>query len=327
MTRRHIMRATVCALVLALACVPLNAAADGTPVDALADEPAFAAPLYVEANTDAAVAERRLRAAGQTVQADRIRQIASQPTAVWLGDWWSEALMRSVIRRHVAAASAQGASLVFVTYAVPNRDCGGHSAGGTEYSEYLAWNRVVAEELTGTSAVVLVEPDSLSLLSSAKCAGEAELRLPLISQAVDILDAAGLTVYLDGGNSRWLTPAVQADWLKRAGIARAEGFYTNVSNFVATQLEADYAGKVSSRVGWKHYVIDVSRNGPGWQGGWCNPAGAALGVNPKIADGTTKLDALLWVKHPGASDGPCNGGPAAGAWFESYALSLVTNRR
>jgi endoglucanase len=110
------------------------------------------------------------------------------------------------------------------------------------------------------------------------------------------------------------------------GIARATGFYTNVSNFYPVQRESDYAGKVSSRVGWKHYVIDVSRNGRGWTGTWCNPSGAGLGQDPRSVPGSTKLDALLWVKHPGASDGPCNGGPAAGAWWEEYALALVANR-
>ena len=39
------------------------------------------------------------------------------------------------------------------------------------------------------------------------------------------------------------------------------------------------------------------------------------------------LDALLWVKLPGESDGTCNGGPAAGAWFPSMALELARNAK
>jgi hypothetical protein len=42
------------------------------------------------------------------------------------------------------------------------------------------------------------------------------------------------------------------------------------------------------------------------------------------ADGTA-LDALLWVKTPGASDGTCAGAPAAGKWYSAYAQSLVAN--
>lgn len=299
----------------------------GTPVSsATAADTPFPGPLYLEANTDAAKAEVRLRAQGDVASANAMAQIASQPTAVWLGNWWSDDLMRTIIRRHIAAAAKQGATLVFVTYAIPFRDCGGHSGGGTTYDAYLDWNRVVADELEGTGAVVLVEPDSLSSLAAAKCATEVAVRPPLIKQAVEILADAGLVTYLDGGNSNWLGPAAQAEWLKKAGIERAAGFFTNVSNFHPVQAESDYAGKLSSRVGWKHYVIDVSRNGAGSSGQWCNPLDAALGVNPRATPGTTKLDALLWVKHPGVSDGPCNGGPAAGVWWDQYALSLVANR-
>ncbi|GAB3606797.1 glycoside hydrolase family 6 protein [Conyzicola nivalis] len=298
----------------------------GAPTSATAADPVFPGPIYLEANTDAAKADARLRAQGDVASADAMAVIAAQPTAVWLGNWWSDELMRTIIRRHVAAAAKQGATLVFVTYAIPFRDCGGHSGGGTTYDAYLDWNRVIADELEGTRAVVLIEPDSLSSLAAPKCASEVAVRPPLIRQAVDILADAGLVTYLDGGNSNWLGPAAQAEWLKKAGIARANGFFTNVSNFHPVQQESDYAGKLSARVNWKHYVIDVSRNGAGANGEWCNPLGAALGVNPRATPGTTKLDALLWVKHPGVSDGPCNGGPAAGVWWDRYAVSLVTNR-
>ena len=31
----------------------------------------------------------------------------------------------------------------------------------------------------------------------------------------------------------------------------------------------------------------------------------------------------LWIKTPGESDGECHGGPAAGAWWPTYALGLA----
>lgn len=291
------------------------------------DDTVFGDRLYVDPYSDARRVADQLAASGDTTTAALIEQIANQPTAVWLGDWYSPTLLLSVIQRHLRASAAQGATPVFVTYAVPDRDCGGYSAGGFTAEQYLDWNHRVADALAGSRAVVLIEPDSLTMLSSAKCAGVAETRLPLIRSAVGILNAAGLTTYLDGGNARWLSPDAQAVYLKAAGIAEAHGFFTNVSNFDATQTERDYAGKVSSRVGWKHFVIDVSRNGNGWTGTWCNPPGAALGQNPLITESaTSKLDALLWVKHPGASDGPCNGGPPAGAWYQSAAEALVLGR-
>jgi endoglucanase len=39
--------------------------------------------------------------------------------------------------------------------------------------------------------------------------------------------------------------------------------------------------------------------------------------------GSALLDALLWIKAPGESDGSCAGGPAAGVWWPAYALGLA----
>jgi len=37
------------------------------------------------------------------------------------------------------------------------------------------------------------------------------------------------------------------------------------------------------------------------------------------------IDAYLWIKRPGESDGTCNGGPAAGGWWIAGALELARN--
>lgn len=73
-------------------------------------------------------------------------------------------------------------------------------------------------------------------------------------------------------------------------------------------------------------MLDTSRNGlgpaPGAQ--WGNPPGRALGPSPRTA-GTADpiIDAYLWIKHPGESDGACNGGPSAGTFWADYALGLA----
>lgn len=100
-----------------------------------------------------------------------------------------------------------------------------------------------------------------------------------------------------------------------------------------------------------HFVIDTSRNGQGpWQPpagvypdaqDWCNPPDRGLGLRPTADTGIPLLDAYLWVKIPGASDGECTRGlgpggetvdpewglidPPAGAWFPEMALELVHN--
>ncbi len=40
------------------------------------------------------------------------------------------------------------------------------------------------------------------------------------------------------------------------------------------------------------------------------------------ARGPAGIDAYLWIKDPGASDGPCHGGPAAGRYWPQYAVDL-----
>jgi endoglucanase len=35
------------------------------------------------------------------------------------------------------------------------------------------------------------------------------------------------------------------------------------------------------------------------------------------------VDAFLWIKQPGESDGTCNGGPKAGSWWNDIAVELA----
>lgn len=77
-------------------------------------------------------------------------------------------------------------------------------------------------------------------------------------------------------------------------------------------------------------MIDTSRNGSGPYGSarnnqdWCNPPGRTLGATPTTHTASPLVDAYLWVKEPGTSDGSCRpGDPRAGAWWPEYALELV----
>ena len=140
-----------------------------------------------------------------------------------------------------------------------------------------------------------------------------------------------------------------------------------------------YAQNMGNAVASTHFVVDTSRNGQGPNnmqgyanapydqpasvigtlagGNWCNPPGSGLGLRPTTSTGVPLLDAYLWVKTPGQSDGQCDsaGGvrawdysaytqpgwpttapaqaqfdplwgiddPAAGAWFGAQALQLA----
>jgi endoglucanase len=163
-----------------------------------------------------------------------------------------------------------------------------------------------------------------------------------------------------------------ASRLLRGGIDRATGFFLDVSNFRSTPDLVAYGTRLS-RCLWlrehtvatncadpdlaavkvyplllTHFVLDTSRNGQGpWvppagvysdPQDWCNPPGRGLGLRPATHTGTPLVDAYLWVKRPGESDGSCTRGtpgpedpvygavdPPAGQWWPEYALGLVAH--
>jgi endoglucanase len=109
--------------------------------------------------------------------------------------------------------------------------------------------------------------------------------------------------------------------------------------------------RYADTTGATHFVVDTSRNGQGpwrfststWPDGnaaqdWCNPPDRGVGLRPTANTGNPLVDAYLWIKIPGASDGQCTRStpgptdpvrgvvdPAAGAWFPGMALELVHN--
>ena len=316
----------VAAITVAQPSVAQPAAARTVAIDSATPAQLYPGGLYVDDGTLPVRALRAAEAEGRTADALRLRAIASQSVALWLTSSWTGDYLATRIARYRSAAAVQQRTPVFVTYAIPDRDCGGYSAGGLTDAQYLAWTAVIADGLRGSNAVVLVEPDSLAMLSSPRCAGVAATRIPLLHQAVGMLADAGLTLYLDGGRRNWGTPQDLATRLTAAGVDRARGFFTNVANFDPIDPERTYGETLSSLLGGKHFVVDVSRDGAPGVVGWCNPDGAALGQNPHATAGSTHLDALLWVKTPGVSDGACDGAPPAGSWDEAYALGLVDAR-
>ncbi|MFJ3385837.1 MULTISPECIES: glycoside hydrolase family 6 protein [unclassified Curtobacterium] len=306
---------------------PVSAEAATTAADLRSRSAAqlYGAGQYVSPTSEAAKNATAL-ASTDPAGAAAAATIARYPVATWLGEWSTGTTLTKTISAATAGAAAAGTTAVFVTYAVPERDCGGYSSGGFDETSYNAWVDQVVAAVAGKRAAVIVEPDSLAMLSDTRCTPALDQqRYRILAREVAAFAAAGVPAYLDAGNSNWVQPAVMAERLNAAGVQRARGFFTNVANYYPTAQEQTYAQKVSALTGGSHYVIDTSRNGTGWRGTWCNGPGAGLGASPRVATDGTALDALLWVKTPGASDGTCNGGPAAGKWYSAYAQSLVAN--
>ena len=307
------------ALVLASVFVPVLVVAAGFVllVNGHSSGPFESQRLYVNPDSQA-------KEAVVSGQADAVvERVANTPTAIWLTpEEYGPGEVGGYVSSVVADASSTGSVATFVVYGIPNRDCGNFSAGGLSASAYPAWVQEIASSLGEQKSVVLVEPDSLSL--AHECADE-NAQVDAVAGAVATLAATSAWVYVDGGHSDWRSPEDMAALLERVGIDGIRGFSTNVSNFNATEAEQAYAEKVSSLVGGAHYVIDTSRNGVGSNGEWCNPSGRALGATPLSQNVSGAMDANLWIKAPGESDGTCNGGPAAGEWWPAAIDEMARN--
>jgi endoglucanase len=165
------------------------------------------------------------------------------------------------------------------------------------------------------------------------------------------------------------------------GVWSATANYTTDLDQWTGGINASYSGLLGTTVPTTHFVVDTSRDGQGpnnmttygsapydqsaatvsalANGNWCNNPAAGLGPAPTTNTGVPLLDAYLWVKTPGQSDGECDaaGGarawdysiytqpgwptdatdqalfdplwglndPAAGGWFPQMALSLIKN--
>lgn len=140
--------------------------------------------------------------------------------------------------------------------------------------------------------------------------------------------------------------AEQGGWrLGHYDYCASQYYPATQSDFSTWQLSTDwYEANLGSAVATTHFVIDTSRNGNGpddmlmyaqapynqpptviaalQAGNWCNPPGRGLGLRPTAATAVPLLDAYLWVKVPGESDGQCDAAGGARAWdYAAYSQS------
>ncbi|CAN5557488.1 glycoside hydrolase family 6 protein [soil metagenome] len=294
------------------------------PAIRLVDEanPLAGLPFYVNPASKA-----RAAADGVEPRNPELDYIANTPTAYWM----DQLSTPSVDAKYIATAQAAGTMPVLALYGIPHRDCGSFAAGGFgSAGAYRGWIDGVAGAIGGGPAAVILEPDALAM-ADCLSGDQRQERFDLISYAVDTLTRNPATaVYVDAGHSRWVGADDMAARLNQVGVGKARGFSVNTANFFTTGEEIGYADAIAAQTGGAKYVIDTSRNGAGPVEGdplyWCNPSGRALGVPPTTDTGNGNIDAFLWVKRPGESDGSCGrGDPGAGRFVNQYAIDLARN--
>ncbi|MFD9892222.1 glycoside hydrolase family 6 protein [Amycolatopsis sp. NPDC059027] len=296
-------------------------AADGNPLEKTNG-------FYVDPDSNPAVWVRDH--AGDPRAASIKTSIASRPGARWFGNWSGD--VRKSVDAYTYAADVADKLPVLVAYNVPGRDCKGHSSGGAGSPEaYRAWIDAFAAGIGGKPAVVILEPDALAQLDCLPSA-DRPVRLDLLRYAAASLaaHAPNTWTYVDGGNSSWIPADTMAARLDSVGVRSVRGFALNVSNFHTTADSVAYGRAVNSALSAKfgytrQFTVDTSRNGNGYNGEWCNPAGRKLGTPAQIGGGA---DLLLWVKVPGDSDGDCGIGKGipAGTFSPDLATHLITGR-
>jgi len=130
------------------------------------------------------------------------------------------------------------------------------------------------------------------------------------------------------------------DWLP-SQYDPALGYAINYSPDYAATVTEGIKAFMGEAVAAIPFVIDTGRNGRGpfraeayasapysqpasvvsglAAGYWCNGYGAGAGPRPTLATGLPLVDAYLWIKVPGESDGTCDIVGGARAWdFDAY---------
>ncbi len=280
--------------------------------------------FYVDPNTQAA------RWVALNQGDSRILVIRDRIASVPQGRWFTQnntPTVASQVSSYVGAAAAAGKTPIMIVYNIPNRDCGGLSSGGiSDHGAYRAWIDQVAAGLQNRPALIILEPDVLPIMSSCLSAAQQAETRASIAYAGKKLKAGSsqARVYFDIGHSNWLSPSEAASRLVASDIANsADGISTNVSNYRTTSAEISYAKQIIAATGISRLqaVIDTSRNGNGPLGSeWCDPSGRAIGIPSTNVTGDAKIDAFVWVKPPGESDGCI---AAAGQFVAQRAYDLA----
>ncbi|KAG5730243.1 Exoglucanase 3 [Termitomyces sp. T112] len=247
--------------------------------------------------------------------------------------------------------------------------------GLNKYKNYIDQIVTQIKAYSDVRVVAIVEPDSLANLVTnlnvEKCNNAQDAYKSGVIYAMQQLSAVGVYMYLDAGHAGWLgwpanlSPAAQlfSQLYQQAGSpSYVRGLATNVANYNALTAaspdpitsgnsnydEIHYIEAFAPALGGfpAHFIVDQGRSGvqnirDQW-GDWCNVVGAGFGTRPTLNTGSSLVDAIVWVKPGGESDGTSNtssprydghcgladsatNAPEAGTWFQSYFVSLVQN--
>ncbi|KEZ46597.1 Cellulase [Scedosporium apiospermum] len=308
--------------------------------------------------------------------------IAKVPSFMWMDTQAKVPQMESALADIRAANNAGANppnAGIFVVYDLPDRDCAAAASNGefsiadggvAKYKAYIDSIRANVIKYSDIRIILVIEPDSLANMVTnmnvQKCANAASTYKELTIYALKQLSLPNTALYLDAGHAGWLGwpanigPAAElfGQIYRDAGKPKSvRGLVTNVSNYNAWSLSsAPSYTSPNPNYDEKHFIeafsplleaagfparflMDTSRNGkqPTSQN-----EGSGAGVRPTTNTGHNLLDAFVWVKPPGESDGTsdtsavrydyhCGAAsahkpaPEAGQWFQAFFVNILQN--
>ena len=301
----------------------------GLPSTPTGGDPLAGASFFVDHQSEAANDAGRYPA---------LNAIASQPDVEHFGTFSGPDIGIAVAHYlDRAAVQEPGTVPMLATYRLVYGHCGHWSDPVSEQQAYHDFMSRFAAGVGGHRAVLFLEMDSLITVGCLNQHGLA-VRMHELDDAINVLTAncPHLVVYLDAGAADAVPAPQIAKLLRRAGVAKIQGFFLNSTHFDWTTNEIRYGEQISRLTGGKHFVVNTAENGRGplvphnrVKNGnevLCNPLNRGLGPVPTAATGFRNVDAFAWIANPGKSGGQCRAGaPKTGNFWLGLALELVRN--
>ncbi|KAK1931375.1 Endoglucanase A [Phytophthora citrophthora] len=245
--------------------------------------------------------------------------------------WYTDRLSttdRATMLKDITSKCSEDSRMTIVVYGIPNKDCNaGYSSGGTvsNTADYKTFLSDLTTAVGDRKVLYVVEPDAVGLLAEDGGCGSSAGYLDNLKVAVKALSAnANAELYVDVGywtleyDSQRSKVVTTMKELATSGTLK--GVAINTSNYRSTSQLSELCTNFQTAMGSKTMscIADTSRNyvAPTTTD-WCNVLTAGIGAPPTSETNVSNLDYFMWIKPPGESDGTCNGGPAAGSFFET----------
>ncbi|RHY31661.1 hypothetical protein DYB32_003287 [Aphanomyces invadans] len=250
--------------------------------------------------------------------ADALTLVEEQPIAVWWSD--NNPTHRIEIDALFDRCNASTVPTI-VVYALPNKDChASYSNRGfiNSTEQYTAFVQQLATLVGSRPVIYILEPDAVGLATGGGCGQDAGY-LDNMQRASAILTTnnSNAMLYVDVGywmlqtddKARQIASALQVV-SATSRLHSVRGIVLNTANYRPVSEITSLCARLIQVAGnpdWR-CVIDTSRNyqTPTTTTEWCNNKFGAIGIPPTRNTGFPNLvDAFLWIKIPGESDGEC----------------------